>query len=578
MRASLALTAGLVLLTAAGLGRCDQPSPLRLLPAGTDFYVQIREPHKAVPLVQKHDLVAKARKLAFVKDKLDSVAFRRAMQMLTHAEQKMNAEWPAMLEKLASGGVVLGGKYGDKAPVLLVMQGGDEAATKRFVSLAVEVLDEELARQESKERVVKRAEKDHDSYQIGPEFFAARLGSALVVSNDEKTRDAAVALYRKQGAGGLGDDARVKDAAKLLPKAPLADAWFDLSAAHKAEGGKKLFETPRDDFQLTLLFGAYFDVLGRSPYAAAALTHDDGAFELTVRAPRGREGMGPDRALHLFSDDQPGAQTPLTPKGTMYSTSFTFDFAKVWQDRDKLFTAANAKGLADFDKQSAWYLLGTNRASALLESAGRRHRYVHVMPTEPSGYGRKPKTPVTSFAVVSETSAPDKFFGTTSFALRTVGLGLSFQYGLSRRDERYEGVEIVGWRFDEKKPLAGDENDSRFGYSPCFARVGRQFVVSSTVELCRDLIDELHAERTKKVGQQARYKSRDRFCGAGLAAYLEAREDEFVTKAMLEQGIDAAEARKQVREVAAFVKGVGDVTSWVDFQERRTEYTFRLGK
>src|SRR5262245_25469184 len=105
MRANLASAAAvLALLLSAGLGRCEQPSsPLRLLPAETEFFIQIREPHKALPVVHKHDLITKGQKLALVKNQLDSTTFRRAIQMLAHVENKMGDKWPALLEKVASG-------------------------------------------------------------------------------------------------------------------------------------------------------------------------------------------------------------------------------------------------------------------------------------------------------------------------------------------------------------------------------------------------------------------------------------------------------------------------------------------
>ena len=38
-------------------------------------------------------------------------------------------------------------------------------------------------------------------------------------------------------------------------------------------------------------------------------------------------------------------------------------------------------------------------------------------------------------------------------------------------------------------------NDIRFNFTPSFTRVGNQFVVASTAELCRSLVDELQKEQ-----------------------------------------------------------------------------------
>ena len=55
--------------------------------------------------------------------------------------------------------------------------------------------------------------------------------------------------------------------------------------------------------------------------------------------------MGPDKALHVGEKNDPGCLPLLAPKGTLYSVSFYHDFAKTWQDRDKLFTKQNADEL-----------------------------------------------------------------------------------------------------------------------------------------------------------------------------------------------------------------------------------------
>ena len=198
MRLPLALLA-LGALWLAGPCRADEakpPSPLRLLPAETQFILRVHQPHRVADLAQKAELLGKLQKLEVVKKQLDKTSVRRSFQLLAHVEKRMGAKWPVLLEKLARGGAVLGGRYGDKAPVLLVLQGDDEKATKEFTALAAELIEAELARQESKEKLEKTAEKDGETYQVGGDFFAARLGAALVVSNNKDARDAAVALYR----------------------------------------------------------------------------------------------------------------------------------------------------------------------------------------------------------------------------------------------------------------------------------------------------------------------------------------------------------------------------------------------
>ena len=43
-------------------------------------------------------------------------------------------------------------------------------------------------------------------------------------------------------------------------------------------------------------------------------------------------------------------------------------------------------------------------------------------------------------------------------------------------------TKIVGYRFDEKAVVPQDLDGVRYNFTPCFARVGNKFVVSSRLE------------------------------------------------------------------------------------------------
>src|SRR5262249_42317813 len=286
-----------------------------------------------------------------------------------------------------------------------------------FADLAAELIEDELARQESKDKLEKATLKDHETYQVGKDFFAARLGAALVVSNNKDLRDRAIALYRGNENKSLATHPDVLDAANLLPEKPLADAWFDLTKAKQSEGAKGAFKTPRDDINLTIVFGAYVDVIGRSPYLAVALTQEKEGYSLTIRAPRGLDGMGPDKGLHVGEKDDPGCLPLLAPKDVVYSTSFYYDFAKIWQDREQLFPKASADEFTKANRQSKYFTLGLASYSQVLESLGKHHRFVVANQTKP-GYKRTPKTPQEAYAFVVDLRNPDRFDWTASLALR----------------------------------------------------------------------------------------------------------------------------------------------------------------
>src|SRR5947209_17534492 len=150
-----------------------------------------------------------------------------------------------MLDRVAGGGAVVAVKIGtDPAPALLVVQAGDQEFLKRFVQLSLEILEQELARQESKDRVIKSVYHDIETLRLGKEFHVAVAGSALLLSNKEEALHRALDLHRNAGPKSLARAAAVGEARRLLPEDPLAWLWLNLDVAHNAPKGKEIFARP----------------------------------------------------------------------------------------------------------------------------------------------------------------------------------------------------------------------------------------------------------------------------------------------------------------------------------------------
>src|SRR5262245_49687489 len=138
MRLLPILAAGLVgCLLAAGPRPAETPpSPLRLIPAEADVLIEVPDPRHIAEVLGKIDVLTEVQKLAFVKEQLDSTSVRRARQLLAYMEKKLGGKWPALLEKLAGGGIALGAKYGNNPPAVLVLQGSDEKLAGQFLDEA----------------------------------------------------------------------------------------------------------------------------------------------------------------------------------------------------------------------------------------------------------------------------------------------------------------------------------------------------------------------------------------------------------------------------------------------------------
>jgi hypothetical protein len=578
------LLAAAALLFAAGALRADQapPSPLRLVPAEADFIVHVPGPAKAAKTLLSLDLLEQLQKFAAAKEQLDGTAARRGRQLLAYVERKLGDKWPALLDKLAGGGLVLATKVGgNNAPALLVAQARDEEALKKAVPVLVALIESELERQESKEKLVKVTEQGVEGYKVGSAFFMARAGGALVVSNKKDAIQAALKLHLGKSKKSLADDASYREANMLLPEGPLATVWLNMRPIQKSPQGKALYKMPRDDFLQTLVLGGFLGIAGQTPSFAGGLYAKKDGFELTFRAPRGRDGMGGDAELHVAPGGKATCRPLLEPKGVLYSSTFYYNFPAIWTEREKIFPKGIVEQFTKFEKTSGRQLGGV-KISALLESLGSSHRFVAAT-SRSSPYKTAPNQKVPAFAFIPEMSKPDRFARNIDTLLRFAALAASTQLGMKLDEAKHGGVEIVAYRFDEKAKVSADAENIRFNFTPCFARVGDQMVFSSTLELCKELIDLLQQEQKsakESQGQSAKVRPRDRYYSTGLAGLAEDFQETLLAQTILDQAVPAKEAKQEVGAIIKLLRGLGTLTTSSTFEAKQFRYdlVFKKGK
>jgi hypothetical protein len=143
--------------------------------------------------------------------------------------------------------------------------------------------------------------------------------------------------------------------------------------------------------------------------------------------------------------------------------------------------------------------------------------------------------------------------------LRTGALLASGKVRVQLVEEKHGERVLVGYRFREDAPLPEDVNNLRFNFSPCFARVGNQFLVSSTLELGRELIGLLEKEASGPARTGSESPAVTQFYAAGGVALLRTFEDELFAQTVLTQAAPPEVAREQVRAFIDLVQQLGDV-------------------
>jgi len=571
MRPLVGLFGILVLAIGAAPVRADAlPDPLRLIPDKVDLLLKVEKPGQLVEAVMALDVFKKFQELDAVHELYESTNSRRFFQLVGYFEKQLNAHRVELLDRLAGGGMVLAVKFKPEPAALLVVQSKDAEFLQRFFKVALQITEQELSRLESKDKLVRHSHRGIQTLGAGKDFAMAVVGSALVLSNSAAALNKAIDLQVDGPSGSMARAAMMAETCKLLPPGPAAWLWLNLGLAHEDPGLKAVFDQVKDNGIVPIFSGGLFNVAARAPYLCMGLYQKHDEFDLALRFPRGKEGMPEAVALHLPEDAR--ASLPLLePAHTIVTASYYLDLATLWDRRAKLLKGPELKGIEELDKKSGFFLGGV-KLGKLLQQAGTHQRIVVANQTN-SGYKIVPTVRIPAAALVLEMRDPD-FARTAETVARAAALLGSFKLDLKLVEEMHAGHKIVGYRFPENGKVPGDEGNLRFNASPCLVKVNNQFVLSSTLELARDLVDVLEKESAAPVYNASTLRVRAHSSGA--AAALRSAADQLYTQAILGQALAPATAREQVQALIAFVEQLGSVQMQTHYGANEFDVDFRL--
>jgi hypothetical protein len=550
------------------------PDPVHIVPEAARVVVVVDHPRKLVETITRLDAVEQLQTLAPVRQAYDSAAARNLLQLLAHAEKQLGAKWPDLLDQLAGNGLVLTLQVGlDPPPALAIAAGKDPAQVAKAFDLAISMFEEESARQGSKDRFQVREEKGMKFAHLGNAVHLARVGATILVAND--------VAYLKEAVGRAnsvhsGVPKARRDAARLLPEKPLAWAWVNFAAYKETKSARDFYDSTRQDFFQTMLGGSTIDCLRRSDFVTLGLYREANGLRLKLRLPAGRDGMWSDLLVHVPPKGQPGSLPFLEPPGTIYSQSFYLDLGYVWKHRDRLIITADIRqGLEGAEKQLSRVLPSNVRIGDLIQMWGPHHRIV-VANHDRRPYKTEPSYKLPAFGYVG-TMTDRRFAANIDSSIRAAGLFGSLAFGLKTIEVQHEGVAITGFRLPEDKPFpGGDAEGIRFNFEPCFAVVGDELMLASTIELGKKLVTELKNPR----GTPSTAVWRGRAAARNAAEAIRQLSDPFVTDAILTRGVSLKEANEEVAAIIEWIRTLGTVDIELDItdSEYRLDLSWKPGK
>ncbi|MBI3411088.1 MAG: hypothetical protein HY040_22365 [Planctomycetes bacterium] len=561
MRWLFSLTACVILLVPPLSARAGDSArdPVRLIPAQVELVAKLNRPRDLLETLTKHEAVKGLMKLEFLSGYFDGTNSRRFLQLVTYLEKQLGHDREDLLDRLAGRGAAFGLELNEGKPkVLLVLGARDEKTLAKFLDLTRGLIDQELERQEQHVKFTRGERSGCVFWHIGKEVFLAQLGADLVVTNKEKLLHDAIDIHKGNDSASISKLASFEASQKHRPDQSLVWLWLDLQRVRAIPSVKTVFDSLTPDPQILVLVGGLFDVVKRSDYVCASISQDGPSFHARIALPQGREGMSK-AAVMFLPDDRNGSLPMLQPPRAISCTSYYLDLGKFWDHRREILNAKQADNLEGIEKKSAPFLGGV-KIGTLLKQAGKYHRIVYAE-QDKSPYKIKPATPIGAFALVLDMRDP-AFAKSMNSILRGAALVGGIQFGLRLVEEKQGEHTLVTYYFPEDKRFDADVNNIRFNFCPCFTHVGDQFVISSTLELGRDLIDLLEKENR---GDTSPATSRTHIYAKGVADNVRKAEGALLTQFVLSQGLSAKSARQQVRDLADLVERLGQLQFGLEY-------------
>ncbi|MSQ93570.1 MAG: hypothetical protein EXR98_03330 [Gemmataceae bacterium] len=526
-------------------------APLRFVPSQAEWVVKVDRPRTLVDTIEKHALFQQAQKLAGIREYYDTTSFQQAYQLLAYFEKQLGQDRYEILEDLTAGGVIIAARLTPPKGAVFVMQAKDDVKLRKFLDVAFDVLQKELNRQESKDKLVRSKYEGYDVGKIGSNLTFAIADGALIVGSDEKVLKAALEAQLKKN--GILQNANFSKARKQASPNALAWTWLHLAELRKNEDFQNgLNAAALDPFQM-VLFGGLSDLLKRAPYLTAALTRDGDDYRLGAYMPVGSDGMAPIKHMILPTDAKSGTLPLLQVPRAISSSSFVLDLGQLWNNRLEILGEKNAQGLDEGEKNIA-KILGGIKLSKVLNAMGSNQRLVFAQQKE-RPYKIKAAAPFPAFALVTEMRDPS-FAKDMNSIFRSGALVATFSFGLQLKETTYKNCDLVSYYFSETKKVEGDPGNSRFNFSPTYVTVGNQFVMSATAELARDLVDVLQAEQAQKLSKAS---MQTRLYSSGLAEIIRSNEDATLTQLILAQALPPKAAKEELRTLLNFIEQLGSL-------------------
>lgn len=295
-----------------------------------------------------------------------------------------------------------------------------------------------------------------------------------------------------------------------LGKKHHARAYVNTAMISQATGPR--FGKPQafEDGMASFLFGGLLELAGESPFAGMTLDFAGKDFEITTAVAGTPDSLEEPYGLYFAKHPESGVIDIPNTEGTIAGLTFHRKLGEWYRQRDTLLAEQLLPAFDKFETDIGNLLPQKDFGQDVLPLIGdnftllaAHQKYDHL--------DGEPGVKLPAFAVIFDLAKPEEGADLFQLFVQTLSSVINLQAGQEGRQPWVLDIDLhndtkITWSRYMEKP-EGERLPIVFNFQPAAAAVGRKYIIATSVQLCRDLIDHFKApESTTWQNRNAEFK------------------------------------------------------------------------
>jgi len=439
-------------------------------------------------------------------------------------------------------------KPGNQPDVVLVVRAADPQVLARLRDRIEPVLvlaEDQIETSETSEgvRVI----------EVGDNAFFALHEKWVAAANNRDLLTKTQALLTGKVGGSLADDETFQAMARQMGADHLGRVFVNTGALAEATDQRLGMPEKLDNPLGSLLLSGIIELIANSPYAGMTLDVEATQFTLTAGVAGNPQSLGESYAPFFASFPQSGTRPIPQPPKLIGGFTLYRDFGDWYARREELLQPQVLPGFDQFESGLGNLLPGKDVSEDVMPLIGKNFTMVAAR-QDYSHLDGQPGIKLPGFAAIVDLAKPQEGAEVFRLFFQTFSSILNIQAGQQGRQpwilesESYKDVKITFGKYLQKP--SGERLPLVFNFRPASARVEDKFIVSSSLGLCRQLIDELQQPENNKTANK---NLNLEFHFGPFADILDANR-EFFQAQRIQQGRNPQQAKQDVADALELVR------------------------